>query len=224
MLTREAFLTPISRFFVLRAGVSGLAQFKYYVQVQAIARPANVSDPKLKLWIKTPTPVIGQAPANGLSAQFRDPTTAWRQVRASRDALYKAGCKTDRSHMPGWLLAACEHVCCSSVHASRLERARHGSGLPRGPLQQSVRAPEAGQHVAQSRRCVQDGLWHTAIGALESCLGAAALYTSPDFQTWTPAGTWTDQVSPPCDQFAKAAPSTLGGGTGVSHVRTPLNE
>lgn len=66
--------------FNLLAGVSGLAQNKYYSQVQAIARPANASDPKLKLWIKSPAPVIAQPPPNGLAAQFRDPTTAWRQV------------------------------------------------------------------------------------------------------------------------------------------------
>ena len=83
MLMQEAFWLPFE-VAVPYAGVSGLAQFKYYVQVQGIARPANVSDPKLKLWIKTPTPVIGQPPANGLSAQFRDPTTAWRQVRPLR--------------------------------------------------------------------------------------------------------------------------------------------
>ena len=64
----------------LHAGVSGLQQLGYYNQVQAIARPANISDPQLKLWIKTAFPVISQPPINGLSAQFRDPSTAWQQV------------------------------------------------------------------------------------------------------------------------------------------------
>ncbi len=62
------------------AGVSGMQQLKYYNQMQALARPANASDPKLKLWIKSAAPVIAQPPANALSSQFRDPTTAWRQV------------------------------------------------------------------------------------------------------------------------------------------------
>lgn len=62
------------------AGVSGLQQLKYYNQKQALARPANASDPKLKLWIKTASPVIAQPPTNALPSQFRDPTTAWRQV------------------------------------------------------------------------------------------------------------------------------------------------
>ena len=63
-----------------RAGVSGLQQLKYYNQMQALARPANASDPKLRLWIKSAAPVIAQPPANALPSQFRDPTTAWRQV------------------------------------------------------------------------------------------------------------------------------------------------
>lgn len=29
---------------------------------------------------------------------------------------------------------------------------------------------------------------------MEACLGTAALYTSPDFKTWTSAGAWTNQV------------------------------
>ena len=62
------------------AGVSGLQQLKYYNQTQALARPANASDPKLKLWIKSASAVIAQPPENALPSQFRDPTTAWRQV------------------------------------------------------------------------------------------------------------------------------------------------
>lgn len=42
----------------------------------------------------------------------------------------------------------------------------------------------------------QDGLWYTVIGSLESCFGTAALYSSPDFQTWQPAGQWASQVLP----------------------------
>ena len=55
---------------------------------------------------------------------------------------------------------------------------------------------EPAQHVAKNRCPLQDGLWHTAIGTMESCLGTAALYTSPDYKTWTSSGTWTDQVGP----------------------------
>lgn len=41
---------------------------------------------------------------------------------------------------------------------------------------------------------MQDGLWFTVVGSMESCQGAAALYSSPDFSTWQRAGTWTSQV------------------------------
>jgi len=64
------------------AGVSDYAELKYYKQVQATARPANASDPQLKIWIKTAAPVIAQVADTRTSsqAQFRDPTTAWKQV------------------------------------------------------------------------------------------------------------------------------------------------
>ena len=63
------------------AGVSNFSELGYYKQVQAVARPADLSDPQLKLWIKSSeNPVIDQAPTRGSFAQFRDPTTAWKQV------------------------------------------------------------------------------------------------------------------------------------------------
>jgi beta-fructofuranosidase len=66
--------------------VSNFSNLGYYKQVQAMARPANLSDPQLKLWIKVAAnPLINQPPAMGSSAQFRDPTTAWQQVRAVKD-------------------------------------------------------------------------------------------------------------------------------------------
>lgn len=43
--------------------------------------------------------------------------------------------------------------------------------------------------------CMQNGLWYTAIGAQPECVGAAELYTSPDFQNWTFAGTLASQIS-----------------------------
>ncbi len=64
------------------AGVSNFTELQYYEQVQAIARPVNASDPKLKLWKKSPNnPLISQAPQGGTLAQFRDPVTAWKQVQ-----------------------------------------------------------------------------------------------------------------------------------------------
>ncbi|CAL8464935.1 g4470 [Coccomyxa elongata] len=108
--------TPI----LFYTGVSNFSELQYYEQVQAIARPVNASDPKLKLWKKSPNnPLISQAPQGGTLAQFRDPVTAWKQ----------------------------------------------------------------------------DGLWYTVIGSMESCFGTAALYSSPDFQTWQPAGQWASQAS-----------------------------
>ncbi len=63
------------------AAVSNFSSLQYYSQVQATARPVNASDPKLKLWIKTPgNPVISQPPASGFLAEFRDPASAWKQV------------------------------------------------------------------------------------------------------------------------------------------------
>ena len=63
------------------AGVSRYSELKYYKQVQATARPVNASDPKLKLWKKSPSnPVISQAPPGGTLAEFRDPVSAWKQV------------------------------------------------------------------------------------------------------------------------------------------------
>ena len=73
------------------AGVSNFSELGYYKQVQAMARPADLSDPQLKLWIKyAANPVISQAPPLGSSAQFRDPTTAWKQVRMRESCINEA--------------------------------------------------------------------------------------------------------------------------------------
>lgn len=64
------------------SGVSGFDQLGYYKQVQAAARPSNAStDPNFMFWIKSAAnPLIREAPPQGTFAQFRDPTTAWKQV------------------------------------------------------------------------------------------------------------------------------------------------
>jgi sucrose-6-phosphate hydrolase SacC (GH32 family) len=41
---------------------------------------------------------------------------------------------------------------------------------------------------------MQDGLWHTVVGAMQSCQGSAALYSSPDFRSWRADGAWATQV------------------------------
>ncbi len=65
----------------LNAGVSNFSELKYYKQVQATAVPVNASDPRLKLWKKSPSnPIISQPPPDGTLAQFRDPVSAWKQV------------------------------------------------------------------------------------------------------------------------------------------------
>ena len=95
----------------------------------------------------------------------------------------------------------------------------HSAGLCSGLCAGSLSAyipcenlPQVWGYSSYSR--MQDGLWHTVLGTMESCLGTAALYTSPDFKTWTSAGAWTDQV---CSSQAR--------GTGLTrHVpngRTP---
>lgn len=80
------------------AGVSNFSELQYYEQVQAIARPVNASDPKLKLWKKFPNnPLISQAPQGGTLAQFRDPVSAWKQVTlASALPLLKNSSILDR--------------------------------------------------------------------------------------------------------------------------------
>ncbi|CAH9087479.1 unnamed protein product [Cuscuta epithymum] len=52
------------------------------VQVQNLAYPANLSDPLLLKWIKYPgNPVIVPPPSVGL-LEFRDPTTAWADLKS----------------------------------------------------------------------------------------------------------------------------------------------
>lgn len=58
-------------------GVSRYSELGYYYQVQALATPANASDPDLVRWVKRPVPVMRDAPPGGTHAQWRDPTTAW---------------------------------------------------------------------------------------------------------------------------------------------------
>lgn len=58
-------------------GVSRFSELGYYYQVQALATPANLSDPDLVRWVKRPLPVMVDAPPGGTNAQWRDPTTAW---------------------------------------------------------------------------------------------------------------------------------------------------
>lgn len=45
--------------------------------MQALATPANLSDPDLVRWVKRPFAVMADAPPGGTNAQWRDPTTAW---------------------------------------------------------------------------------------------------------------------------------------------------
>ncbi|KAK9814046.1 hypothetical protein WJX73_010187 [Symbiochloris irregularis] len=56
-------------------GVSNYSELGYYSQVQALAIPANASDPTYSQWIKAPAPI--ELPPGGTHAQFRDPVSAW---------------------------------------------------------------------------------------------------------------------------------------------------
>lgn len=48
-------------------------------QVQNLAMPKNLSDPYLRVWVKSPeNPLMAPTPSNQINASsFRDPTTAW---------------------------------------------------------------------------------------------------------------------------------------------------
>ena len=41
---------------------------------------------------------------------------------------------------------------------------------------------------------LQGDLWYTAVGAMQSCEGSAALYSSRDFLSWSAVGDWATQV------------------------------
>lgn len=62
-------------------------------QVQCLAFPANVSDPDLAVWVKSPAnPVIRRAPSNVSSNDFRDDTTAWQAAPPGGPWLMGVGC------------------------------------------------------------------------------------------------------------------------------------
>lgn len=90
-------------------GVSGFDQLGYYKQVQAMARPANAStDEHFLFWVKSAAnPVIAQAPPQGTFAQFRDPTTAWKQVCQGK----LAGGFSKPTHVCGMSPSLVEHEC-----------------------------------------------------------------------------------------------------------------
>ncbi|KAK9835357.1 hypothetical protein WJX81_004418 [Elliptochloris bilobata] len=69
--------TPV----ILYTGVSNVSRMGYYFQQQAMLMPTNASDPELQLWRKPHFNPIAVAPpvSGGNFAQFRDPSTCWRE-------------------------------------------------------------------------------------------------------------------------------------------------
>lgn len=57
-------------------GVLNYSEWGFYYQLQAVAKPLNLSDPLLTEW-KQMEPLAMDLPPGGSHAQFRDPVTPW---------------------------------------------------------------------------------------------------------------------------------------------------
>lgn len=57
-------------------GVLNYSEWGFYYQLQAVAKPLNLSDPLLTEW-KQLEPLAMDLPPGGSHAQFRDPVTPW---------------------------------------------------------------------------------------------------------------------------------------------------
>lgn len=139
-------------------------QYKYYYQSQAIALPADPRDPFLTHWVKPrdSNPLPMAPPPGGLRAQFRDPISPWLVPTNQIGA--------DLAAWLGWQNAG--------FAAGGAPAAAAGGGGGGGGEETEARGVGAGA----------GGVWFTAVGALDDCVGSAALYSSPDLTSWTYAG------------------------------------
>ncbi len=137
-------------------------QYKYYYQSQAIALPADPRDPFLTHWVKPrdSNPLPMAPPPGGLRAQFRDPISPWLVPTNQIGA--------DLAAWLGWQNAG---FAAGGAPAA-------GGGVGGGEEEEEARGVGAGA----------GGVWFTAVGALDDCVGSAALYSSPDLTSWTYAG------------------------------------
>lgn len=89
--------------------MSRFQELGYYYQVQGVAMPANLSDPMLVDWVKpAANPIIPATPAGATNRQFRDPTTAFYQVRAGIIPLEYSLV----SSLSGRLCTLANHIAC----------------------------------------------------------------------------------------------------------------
>lgn len=180
---------------------------------QAAAVPANTSDPLLTNWAKLPSnPLSIEIPPGGTHAQFRDPVTAWR-VSTNDLAGMLAGMNAAETVGAGSPQAPYVSVGGAGSNRSAAAQPSVGqpSGKPpsgssgssgstaHGPAEGNKQVIEIvvggrGLLAGNSSGGGGDGgdgsggaegeLWMTAVGSLDDCLGAAALYVSSDQLRW----------------------------------------
>ena len=168
--------------------------------------PADPTDPFLTRWLKpaAANPLGLPLPPGGVRAQFRDPVSPWR-VPADRIG-------PDLAAWLGWPPAtAADKAAAAAEQAAAAAEGKAAGGSGVGGSGGNATAGGGGRRRRGRRRLQQQGggssssnsrngsssgddggggggVWFTAVGALDDCVGSAALYSSPDLRAWTYAG------------------------------------